>query len=65
VLVAGGAVADGADVLGQLDDALRGGAAGVAVGRHVFQAADPGAVVRKISGLVHDSARSTAMGGRS
>jgi 2-amino-4,5-dihydroxy-6-oxo-7-(phosphonooxy)heptanoate synthase len=70
VLVAGGAAGDSTDLLAQLDDALRGGAAGVAVGRHVFRATDPGAVARKISGLVHDpgrsaATRSTATGGRS
>jgi 2-amino-4,5-dihydroxy-6-oxo-7-(phosphonooxy)heptanoate synthase len=63
VLIAGGAVDDGTDLLGQLDDALQGGAAGVAVGRHVFRAADPGAITRKISGLVHDPARSAVTGG--
>lgn len=68
VLVAGGPVAggaaDGTDLLAQLDDALHGGAAGVAVGRHVFRAPDPGAVVRKISGLVHDPGRPAVTGGR-
>jgi 2-amino-4,5-dihydroxy-6-oxo-7-(phosphonooxy)heptanoate synthase len=64
VLVAGGAI-DGTDLLAQLDDALHGGAAGVAVGRHVFRAADPGAIVRKISGLVHDPGRAAVTGGRS
>jgi 2-amino-4,5-dihydroxy-6-oxo-7-(phosphonooxy)heptanoate synthase len=55
VLVAGGATerAEG-DLFAQLEDALHGGAAGVAVGRNIFQATDPGAVTRKISGLVHD-----------
>jgi 2-amino-4,5-dihydroxy-6-oxo-7-(phosphonooxy)heptanoate synthase len=34
-------------------DALRGGAGGVAMGRNIFQAADPGATARMIADLVH------------
>ncbi|MBV9142391.1 MAG: 2-amino-4,5-dihydroxy-6-one-heptanoic acid-7-phosphate synthase [Pseudonocardiales bacterium] len=34
-------------------DALRGGARGVAMGRNIFQAADPGATARMIADLVH------------
>jgi 2-amino-4,5-dihydroxy-6-oxo-7-(phosphonooxy)heptanoate synthase len=34
-------------------DALRGGARGVAMGRNIFQAADPGATARMIAELVH------------
>ncbi|GAA1738448.1 2-amino-3,7-dideoxy-D-threo-hept-6-ulosonate synthase [Luedemannella helvata] len=57
ILVAGGPTGPADDDLfGRLHDAVRGGAAGVAVGRHVFASANPAAVVSKISGLVHDAA---------
>jgi 2-amino-4,5-dihydroxy-6-oxo-7-(phosphonooxy)heptanoate synthase len=57
ILVAGGAPAPsqpGMELLGWLQDALDGGAGGVAVGRGVFTAADPGVTARKIAGMVHD-----------
>jgi 2-amino-4,5-dihydroxy-6-oxo-7-(phosphonooxy)heptanoate synthase len=41
-------------VLGRMAAAIRAGAAGVAVGRRVFTAADPGAAVRQLAALVHD-----------
>jgi 2-amino-4,5-dihydroxy-6-oxo-7-(phosphooxy)heptanoate synthase len=54
VLVAGGEITgDGSDIFTRVDGALAGGASGVAVGRHVFTAADPGSVTRKLSDLVH------------
>jgi 2-amino-4,5-dihydroxy-6-oxo-7-(phosphonooxy)heptanoate synthase len=54
VIVAGGPrSADTATALAYVSDALRGGAAGVAMGRNVFQAADPGAVAYKIAELIH------------
>lgn len=54
VIVAGGVRVDAEDqVLDFVGDAIRGGAAGVAMGRNVFQAPDPGAMARKISQLVH------------
>jgi len=54
VLVAGGASAAAADdVFGRVRAAIVGGAAGVAVGRNVFQAPDPGAMTRKLGDLVH------------
>jgi 2-amino-4,5-dihydroxy-6-oxo-7-(phosphonooxy)heptanoate synthase len=54
VIVAGGPRAEetGA-VLAYVSDALRGGAAGVAVGRNVFQASQPGQTAAAIARLVH------------
>jgi 2-amino-4,5-dihydroxy-6-oxo-7-(phosphooxy)heptanoate synthase len=55
VLIAGGAADGGIDqLLDRLGAALRGGAAGAAIGRHIFQAADPGAVTRKVADMVHN-----------
>ncbi|MEV0449013.1 2-amino-3,7-dideoxy-D-threo-hept-6-ulosonate synthase [Streptomyces sp. NPDC050600] len=56
VIVAGGVRVDAEDqVLDFVGDAIRGGAAGVAMGRNVFQAPDPGAMARKISQIVHST----------
>jgi 2-amino-4,5-dihydroxy-6-oxo-7-(phosphooxy)heptanoate synthase len=58
VLAAGGALADGPDeALLRLDDAMQCGARGVAAGRLVFTAADPAAMVRRLTSLVHDRAQ--------
>lgn len=54
VIVAGGPpVSDADQVLGYVDEAVRGGAAGVAMGRNVFQAPDPGAMTRELSAVIH------------
>lgn len=56
VIVAGGPrTADTEAVLAQVSDALRGGAAGVAMGRNVFQAERPGRTAAAIARLVHES----------
>jgi 2-amino-4,5-dihydroxy-6-oxo-7-(phosphonooxy)heptanoate synthase len=46
-----------AEVLSYVEDVLRGGAAGVAMGRNIFAAADPAAVVRELSRLIHSTCR--------
>lgn len=54
VIVAGGPrAADPEAVLAFVSDALRGGAAGVAMGRNVFQAEKPGRTAAAIARLVH------------
>ncbi|RSM46484.1 2-amino-4,5-dihydroxy-6-one-heptanoic acid-7-phosphate synthase [Actinoplanes sp. ATCC 53533] len=54
VLAAGGAVSGGADAtLARLAAAVSAGAGGIAAGRLVFTADDPGAVVRRLAALVH------------
>ncbi|MEU4645470.1 2-amino-3,7-dideoxy-D-threo-hept-6-ulosonate synthase [Micromonospora sp. NPDC023814] len=54
VLPAGGAaLADEAAVRTFVQDVLAGGSGGIAMGRNVFQASDPGATVRMLSALVH------------
>jgi 2-amino-4,5-dihydroxy-6-oxo-7-(phosphonooxy)heptanoate synthase len=54
LIIAGGSPSGNEDkALGMISDALDGGAAGVAMGRTVFQAPDPGILARKISTLVH------------
>jgi len=54
VITAGGSRRDSLDgVLGFVRDALAGGAAGVAMGRNVFQAPDPHLVASQVARLVH------------
>ncbi len=54
VIVAGGpAAASVATRRSDVTDARRGGAGGVAMGRNIFQAADPGATARMVADLVH------------
>lgn len=54
VLVVGGPrTQDEAETLSYVEETLHAGAAGVAMGRNVFQAPDPGAMADKLSDLVH------------
>jgi len=53
VIVAGGPRQDGASTLAYVSAAMSGGACGVAMGRNVFQAPDPGAMVRQLSEVIH------------
>jgi 2-amino-4,5-dihydroxy-6-oxo-7-(phosphonooxy)heptanoate synthase len=54
LLVAGGARLDGtAALLSYVDDALRAGVSGLAMGRNLFQAADAGGLARLVAGRVH------------
>ncbi|MEU7230364.1 2-amino-3,7-dideoxy-D-threo-hept-6-ulosonate synthase [Streptomyces chrestomyceticus] len=54
VITAGGPVErDLSGILSQVSHMLDGGTAGVAMGRNVFQAADPGKVARRVAELVH------------
>jgi 2-amino-4,5-dihydroxy-6-oxo-7-(phosphonooxy)heptanoate synthase len=41
------------DLLSHVEDVLRGGAAGVAIGRNIFQAEDPGALASELATIVH------------
>jgi 2-amino-4,5-dihydroxy-6-oxo-7-(phosphonooxy)heptanoate synthase len=55
VLIAGGAADGGtAELLDRVGAAMRGGAGGAAIGRHIFQAADAGAVTRKVADMIHN-----------
>ncbi len=54
LIVAGGPRrASTGEVLSYVADALHGGAAGVAMGRNIFEASDPGAIARQLSDLIH------------
>ncbi|MCC3761594.1 2-amino-4,5-dihydroxy-6-one-heptanoic acid-7-phosphate synthase [Glycomyces sp. TRM65418] len=57
LVVAGGAAQDSPDgVLSYASQALSGGAAGLAMGRNIFQAKDPGRMARSVADLVHGRA---------
>lgn len=54
VIVAGGPRDGGLpDLLAFVDEALHGGVAGVATGRRIFEADDPGTAAREVSRLIH------------
>jgi len=54
VIVAGGPkVATSDEVLDYVQEMLDGGAAGVAMGRNIFQASDPGAIAGRIADVIH------------
>jgi 2-amino-4,5-dihydroxy-6-oxo-7-(phosphooxy)heptanoate synthase len=53
LIVAGGPAATDDEVLEYVAEALRGGVAGVAMGRKIFQARDPGLMARRVAQLVH------------
>jgi len=56
VVILGGSKTSEADMLTDIRSALDAGAAGVAIGRNVFQAPDPTAMTAAIVTLVHDDA---------
>ncbi|WP_030901360.1 2-amino-3,7-dideoxy-D-threo-hept-6-ulosonate synthase [Streptomyces sp. NRRL F-5126] len=54
VIVAGGPPRTAVpDVLAYVDEALRGGVSGLAMGRNIFQSSDPGAMTRHIAHRLH------------
>jgi 2-amino-4,5-dihydroxy-6-oxo-7-(phosphonooxy)heptanoate synthase len=61
VILAGGApAADREQFYATIAAAIAHGAAGVAVGRNVWGATDPGAVVERLAGIVHQERRAAA-----
>ncbi|GJF25587.1 MULTISPECIES: 2-amino-3,7-dideoxy-D-threo-hept-6-ulosonate synthase [Streptomyces] len=64
LIVAGGARSAETDTaLAQVSDALRGGAAGVAMGRNVFQADRPGLMAAAVAQLVHTAPQASGRDG--
>ncbi len=54
VIIAGGpSLATAAELRCYVTDVLRGGTGGVAMGRNIFQSADPGTTARMVADLVH------------
>lgn len=50
------------DVLDYVAEALRGGVCGLAMGRNIFQARDPGLLARRVAELVHQFGRPDEVG---
>ncbi|MCC8244961.1 2-amino-3,7-dideoxy-D-threo-hept-6-ulosonate synthase [Saccharothrix luteola] len=60
VIAAGGPRTDQRQVLSYVDEVIGSGAAGVAMGRNIFQADDPAAAAREVAAVVHGVARAGA-----
>ena len=56
VVILGGSKGSEADTLANIRSAIDAGAAGVAMGRNVFQSANPTAMTRAVAAVVHDDA---------
>ncbi|MFB6201626.1 MAG: 2-amino-3,7-dideoxy-D-threo-hept-6-ulosonate synthase [Halorhabdus sp.] len=56
VLIAGGSKGTDRETLSMVRGAMDGGAAGVSMGRSIFQHDDPEAITRAVSAVVHDGA---------
>jgi len=54
ILVLGGEKKNDAQLLADIDGAMKAGAAGVAIGRNVWQHKNPTAMTRAIIGMIHD-----------
>ncbi|MEV4627332.1 2-amino-3,7-dideoxy-D-threo-hept-6-ulosonate synthase [Micromonospora sp. NPDC049523] len=61
VIVAGGPRRSRDDLADYLDDVLLGGAAGVAMGRNVFEADDPGALTAELADRIHPTRTPSAV----
>ncbi|AUX08140.1 fructose-bisphosphate aldolase/2-amino-3,7-dideoxy-D-threo-hept-6-ulosonate synthase [Halalkaliarchaeum desulfuricum] len=56
VVIAGGSKGTDRETVEMVRGAMDGGAAGVSMGRSIFQHDDPGAIARAVSAVVHDDA---------
>jgi fructose-bisphosphate aldolase/2-amino-3,7-dideoxy-D-threo-hept-6-ulosonate synthase len=56
VVIAGGAKGTDGETLAMVRGAMDAGAAGVSMGRSIFQHEDPGAITRAVAAVVHDDA---------
>ncbi|MDZ4287690.1 MAG: hypothetical protein U0984_07020 [Prosthecobacter sp.] len=54
IILGGAAVNDDASLLKMVEDAMDAGAAGVAIGRNVWQHANPPAIARSLAAIVHE-----------
>ena len=56
IILGGAAMGDDAGLLKMVEDAMDAGAAGVAIGRNVWQHTNPAAIARSIAAVVHEDA---------
>ena len=59
VVLGGGKIKNDSDLLSMVFDAMSAGAKGVAMGRNIYQHADPQKMVRAIRAMIHDGASVT------
>ncbi|MGH2377775.1 MAG: class I fructose-bisphosphate aldolase [Candidatus Limnocylindria bacterium] len=55
VVILGGARQEGVPIARQVTDSIRAGGAGIAFGRNIWSAPDPGAVVRELAAAIHST----------
>ena len=60
VLIAGGSRGTDRETLAMVRGAMDGGAAGISMGRSIFQHEDPEAITRAVSAVIHDDASADA-----
>lgn len=56
IVLGGAAMNDDAGLLKMVEDAMTGGAAGIAIGRNVWQHKNPPAIARSLAAIVHEDA---------
>ena len=56
IVLGGSAMGDDAGLFKMVEDAMTAGAAGIAIGRNVWQHANPAAVARSLNAIVHEEA---------
>lgn len=57
IVLGGAAMGNDLNLLSMVADAMKAGAAGVAIGRNVWQHENPAAIARSLSAIVHDGAK--------
>ena len=62
VIVLGGAASDEAGILQMTESAIQAGAAGIAIGRNVWQHSNPALMLRRLHAIVHEGATASAAG---
>ena len=56
IVLGGAAMGDDAGLFKMVEDAMKAGAAGIAIGRNVWQHSNPAAVARSLHAIVHEEA---------
>jgi DhnA family fructose-bisphosphate aldolase class Ia len=56
IILGGPAMNDDTDLLKTVEDAMEAGAAGIAIGRNVWQHKNPAAIARSLAAIVHEDA---------
>jgi DhnA family fructose-bisphosphate aldolase class Ia len=57
IVLGGAAMGNDLDLLSMTHDAIKAGAAGIAIGRNVWQHKNPAAIARSLAAIVHEGAK--------